>query len=192
MNFINRMFAALLSLALFGLALTCCNQSSPAAFQERDGIANPAARQALLEVSTAASSTVYPPGETLDLRLYENGEAEFDYYLPPNPNRVGEPFKPVRRHAKLSAEEVGRIKTLLAGPDLSSAKAEYLPTQGMIDSYTVKTITYNDAGRERRIVLRENDSHLLLDKKEGVYPESLIELLKLIQNINDSLRNRAT
>src|SRR5918911_3332038 len=187
MKHINRMIVPLLLVILFDLSLVSCSQSEVISKQENHATA-PASQKSLLEVSTEASNTVYPPGETLDLRLYETGEVEYDYYPPPNPSRVGEPFRAVRKRTKLSTEEVEHIQDILNKPDLSNAKAEYPPIKPILDSYIVKIVAYNDQGRERRIVLRENDSHLLLDKKEGVYPKSLIELLKLVQKINEDLR----
>ena len=186
----GRIIAALLPLVLIGLSLMGCASSNTASSKQEDKTVDPAGRKVLLEVSTEASKTVYPPGETLDLRLYETGEAEYDYYTPPNPSKVGEPFKAVRRQARLSTEEVERVRNILNEPTLSDSKAEYLPTKPILDSSVVKVVVYNNQGRERRIVLKENDSHLLLDRKGGVYPAPLIELLKLVQKINEDLRRK--
>lgn len=91
-------------------------------------------------------------GETLDLRLYETGEAEFDYYPPPDPGSVGQAFQAVRKRSKLGEGDVEHFLTLLNEPDLASAKPDYLPTKPILDSHLVKLVTYSYQGRERIIV----------------------------------------
>lgn len=176
--------ALVLSLSLL-LLVGCATGSNGAG-----GASDSNGRSVLLEVSTEASQTVYPPGRTLDLRLYESGEAEFDFYTRRDPMQPGAPFKAELRRVRLDAEEIERLRQLLADPRLSAARAEYGPTKPILDSWVVTVVDFNRGGQQQRITLKENDSHLLLDRKGGVYPEPLIELLRLVGKINLELRNK--
>lgn len=165
---------------LFIFASTSCqtNANANSAFKtSRDEV--------LLEVYTDLEGMVYPSGKVLDLKLYDSGRVEYDYYPPRQDNE--RPVSLQRRETSLEKESLESIKKLIIEPGLLEAKSEYPPTAPRFDASITVTVIFKTAGTERRIILRENDSDLYLGKKKGVYPSALVDLLLLVQNINDRL-----
>jgi hypothetical protein len=64
----------------------------------------------------------------------------------------------------------------------------YEPTVPILDARIEVTLLVIDGDTRKRIVLQENHSHLILEKKDGVYPPSLLKLLRFIQEKSRALR----
>lgn len=149
----------------------------------------PVKKGVILEVITEAGETSYPPGQVLDLKLYDNKEVEFDFYKPDTPDRIGIQFSSERKQSTISQEDFNEIKSLLNNSDLLNAKNYYAPSINIsVDSRIKKIITFKAVNQEKNIVLEERDSHLHLKEKLGKYPESLVMLLEKVENINRELR----
>jgi hypothetical protein len=140
--------------------------------------------EVLLEVYTESKHMVYPPGKVLNIKLYSSGKAEYDFYPPQD---AKEPFKLERREMLFDKEELETIKKLVGNPTLSTTKNEYSPTVPILDASITTTVIYRQNGKERKIVLNENHSNLILEKKEGIYPKVLLDLLLFVQNFNRNL-----
>lgn len=138
----------------------------------------------ILEVWTEAKYVVYPPGKILNLRVYDSGKAEFDYYPDQNEKK---PFFTERRQFLLERTEITEIIRSIEDTSVNTWKDIYEPTVPILDAAIETTINLKLNSLEKRIVLKENHSNLILDKKTGVYPESLLNLLKFIQKINRQL-----
>jgi hypothetical protein len=148
-------------------------------------------KKVILEVSTKAGETSYPQGQILDMRLYNDMEVEFDFYLPNTPERVGLKFTSEMKKGELTLEAFDQILSLLGKPDLLSASNYYKPSRSMsVDSSVKKIVNISYAGNEKQIVLEENDSHLHLKEKSIIYPESLLKLLELTEKTNKELRRQ--
>lgn len=145
-------------------------------------------RNLLLEVKTETSATVYPSGRTLDLRLYDNREVEFDFYLPNTPDRIGKPFESERRRSHITDKEFEDFLLLLNQTRHMGGKDFYAATQRVLDATIRKTITLDGDKSSRVIILEENDSHLHLREKGAIYPPPLLNLLELVENTNRRLR----
>ncbi len=176
----------LLSIVLLSWIINGCAFS----FQNKFGNQTlPIGKEVILEVKTNASRSVYPSGETLDIKLYNNKEVEFDFYPPNTPDRVGIPFSYEREKARLDEEDFKKITDLLGKQDLVRANSSYQPNNyRSVDATVKKIIVFKIGSEEKTIVLEENDSHLHLEEKSNVYPTSLIQLLNVITGINKKLR----
>ncbi len=141
--------------------------------------------ETLLEVHTQTSGMVYPQGTILEIKLYSTGEAEMDYYLTPSnyvPTNDRTPTKTQRKNVLLEANDFQTLKNLTETVDFMKAKSQYPPSfSGLSDVSTTTTIISKYKNELKKIVLEETDSSLHLEKKKGVYPESLINLLDLIK-----------
>lgn len=144
----------------------------------------------LLEITTEASETVYPPGKTLDFRLFSNREIEFDFYPPNTPDRIGMRFTSEKKSAKLSQEDFDKIIPLLNKSDLIGAKNYYPPSKRGLDATVKKTIRLKFVSKEKTVILEENDSHLHLKEKLDLYPASLVKLLEIVEEVNKKLRRQ--
>ncbi len=154
----------------------------------------------ILQVWTDVSSTSYPYGKYLSIRLYQNGTAEFDFFAPKKPDEIITRLKLERKEAKLPQEDFDKLISLLSKSDLLSAKESYEPRRlspMSIDSSVKKSITFKIEGGNKTILLKEDDDHLYLDDppsyitaKQNPYPPSLIELLKSVERINKKLREQ--
>jgi hypothetical protein len=143
-------------------------------------------KEILLEVQTESAGMVYPLGTILEIKLYSTGEAEMDYYLT-TANRIPNthvPTKALRKKVMLDKSDFQELKTLIEKTDFVKAKSQYSPESTILsDASTSTTINSRYKNDLKKIVLQESDSHLHLEKKKGLYPESLIDLLKLITKI---------
>lgn len=148
-------------------------------------------KEVILTVTTNASESSFPRGEILDIRLYSNNEVEFDFYLPHTPERVFMKFSSEKKKGKLNEEDFDKIKSLLIEPDLVNAQTYYAPLRkSSIDSFVKKTVIFKVNNQEKIIVLEERDSHLNLEEKLNIYPESLIKLLEEVEDVNKKLRQQ--
>lgn len=172
---------------LFFLFVACsCSSLSNQGLEESNRIIN---KSLLLEVLSETSETVYPKGKILELRLYNDKNVEFDYYPPNTPDRIGLPFIPERKTAKLFQEDFDEIKSLLCDSALLNSANVYPPKiKRVLDATIKKSLTLNCGNQEKAILLEENDSHLHFEEKVGVYPTSLIKLLAISEKINKKLR----
>lgn len=141
----------------------------------------------LLEMITDASDSVYPPGKSLDLRVYESGKTEFDNYSPDELHKV-EPATPQLKQTTINSEQLSAIRAVLNKLNSGNPKSTYPPTERIFDARIVTTITYKSNEGMKTIILQENDSHLHLEKKKHIYPQPLIELLNLSYKIGASVR----
>lgn len=177
-KFLLGMFFALIS-------FISCNSYST---QLKTIFINPNDRVLLLEIFNETSETVYPRGRTLELMLYNNSDLEFDYYSPNTPERVGIPFTTERKIGKCSQKDFENLVFYLEQEDLSTSKEIYLPTKRSMDSSIKKLIKFKYENKEKTIIIEENDNHIHLNEKKGVFPSSLIKLLELSERINKELR----
>lgn len=142
----------------------------------------------LLEIYTNASDSIYPPGRTLDLQVFDDGRAVFDdYSLTDATKQNGE--QPRRMETRIKDEDLRLIRRLVAELEIESPKSSYTPTQSKsIDERVSVAVTYLVHGGMRTIDIVENDSYLHLDDPTIGYPKSLVALLKLNYEIGGSLR----
>lgn len=171
------------------LILLCfsCTFNSQANNLEND--ASQESRKAILKVSTMAGDTSYPHGQILNMKLYDNMDVEFDFYFPYSPERVGKKFTTELKKGKISLENYNQIISILNQPDIRLSDNYYAPGKIMsVDSSVKKTVIILSENNEKKIVLEENDSHLHLKNKSGIYPASLIKLLELVERLNLELR----
>lgn len=138
----------------------------------------------ILEIRTEGKYVVYPHGEFLNMRLFDSGRMEYDYFPPQG---AEQPFSLERRETTLPKDEFERIKGYLVDPTLRAAKPEYEPTVPILDAAIETSILFISQGSAKKIVLKENHSNLILEKKGGIYPKALLELLLLVQEINRRL-----
>jgi len=146
-------------------------------------------KRLLIEVVNNASDLVYPPGKTLTLRVFNNAEAEFDFYPQYGPDRVGVPFHSELRTTKITQEQLSKFSSLIEQLDSESTRTSYPPTQRPLDSNIEVTLTYQSARSNKVITLKENDSHLHLDQSD-IYPSALVKLLVLVDEIYYENRKR--
>jgi len=135
----------------------------------------------ILEIYTESKYDVYPPGKVLNLKLYDSGRAEYDYY-PSQEKRVEYYLK--RKEVILSKDDFNNLKQVLADKSLAYAKAEYPPSVPILDASIRTTVIFKPDGQTKTTVLNENHSNLILEKKGGKYPRGLLDLLIFVQNLN--------
>ncbi|MCV4615129.1 hypothetical protein OFM04_35055, partial [Escherichia coli] len=63
----------------------------------------------------------------------------------------------------------------------------YEPTVRILDAAIETRIIIKRNAEEKTILLQENHSNLILEKKAGIYPEQLLDLLRFIQEVNFQL-----
>ena len=143
-----------------------------------------ASEEVLLEVSTEMKGMVYPNGKVLNIKLYSSGRAEYDFYPPRNANS---PTKLERKASFLEMKDLEEIKSLITNLSSAPAKSEYLPISPRLDAAITTTVIYRTKNEETKIVLTENDSDLLLEKKENFYPKPLLDLLYFVQRFHKKL-----
>jgi hypothetical protein len=146
-------------------------------------------KKMLLEVMNEATETIYPPGKTLTLRVFNNAEVEFDYYLPYTPERVGIPFSSEIRKTTITKEQLATIESLLKEIYSENPKTRYTPTQPMLDSHITVTLKYESKTGLKQIVMEENDSRLHLEKTNA-YSPALTKLMSLVYEIYFDNRKR--
>ena len=127
-------------------------------------------------------------------------EAEFDFYPPNTPERVGMEFKAERRKAKLTAADFEKFIELINQPDLLDAKKTYSPRRispMSVDSEVKKIVTLRRGTQEKEIILEEGECRLYLDgapsyvvAKSELYPVSLVKLLKFVDSVNIDMRKQ--
>jgi hypothetical protein len=180
-NYYSRFFLLILSSIAFLNTNSCQNIKSPS---NNSGLVNQS-DDIVLEVYTESKYNVYPPGKVLNLRIYVSGKVEYDYYLS---QEARKPFTLFRKEVQLSVDELAKVKELLNDSTLMKAKEMYSPTVLILDaSITVFVTCKIGSDNEKKIVLNENHSNLILEKKEGVYPKGLLNLLLFVQNTNTRL-----
>ncbi|MBA2335314.1 MAG: hypothetical protein H0V90_10305 [Blastocatellia bacterium] len=146
----------------------------------------PAGRQEdglILEMYTESKYSVYPPGKILNIKVYESGQAEYDHY--PARQTKGK-FDIKRTGFSLTDVELEKIRSLTT-KTLKTSGDSYGPTVPILDAAIETTLVLSMSGNQRKILLTENHSNLILEKKKGIYPESLLDLLLFIQKKNDEL-----
>lgn len=146
-------------------------------------------KELLFEVLTDASMSVYPPGKTLTLRAFSNGDVEFDFYFPHTPDRPGYPFRSEIKNGNITGEQLETFKSLLKEIDSESSNTEYKPTRLMMDAWVIVTLKYRSKTDMKQIILKENDSHLHLEQT-GKYPPALTKLLSLAKEISWAQRRK--
>jgi hypothetical protein len=137
-----------------------------------------------LVVYTEAKYSVYPPGRRLNLAVFSSGAAEYDYYPKQN---SGNAIEFERRKITLEDNDFNQIKEIVAQLSETEIKDHYSPTLRMMDAFVSVSVTLFHDGREKNVILEENDSDLALDKKKGVYPDPLLKLLTLVSRIDRGL-----
>lgn len=138
----------------------------------------------ILEVWTESKYTVYPPGKILNLRFDGTDVAEFDYY--PNQDTKST-FFTERRRFQLETGERERIVKAVEPDSVRGWKDVYEPTVRILDAAIETRIIIKRNAEEKTILLQENHSNLILEKKAGIYPEQLLDLLRFIQEVNFQL-----
>jgi hypothetical protein len=134
----------------------------------------------VLEISTRGTGMVYPPGEVLDFRLYENGRLEYDDYPKQDPPRATMANVVIRRKAAtLSPSDVKGLIGLAEQPDFLSAKEEYpyMP-RVLTDAWWTRTIKFTHQGREKKIVTVNLEEMLFAAERKSDYPASMVKLLE--------------
>lgn len=182
----NKLIGLTITVAL-AVGLIGCSAQSLATSTNVDNLINDTNKETLLEVSTQSEGMVYPLGTILEIKLYSTGEAEMDYYLTsltvPTLNEHI-PTKTLRKNVVINKSDFQQLKALIEMADFVKASSQYLPTFPYpSDVSTTTTIIFKYKEESKKIVLKESDNNLYLEKKKGVYPDSLINLLKLITKL---------
>ena len=140
--------------------------------------------EVILEVVTESKYMVYPPGSVINIRLFSSGRAEYDYY----PEQTsGEPIKLERREVELDKNELDRVKTLISELGETVLKSEYSPTVPILDASIVTKVIFSKKKETEIVVLKENHSNLILEKKKGIYPQPLLNLLLFVQDFDQKV-----
>jgi len=142
----------------------------------------------ILEVVSETSETVYPRGKILVLRLYDNSVAQFDFYPPNTPDRVGMPFESSLNRRSISQDKLASIVAYMDSLNFSQLRDVYEPTLRPSDAFIKETINLQSGSKTKKIVLEENDSHLHLDQKSESYGAALVILLRFVEKLNLELR----
>lgn len=138
-----------------------------------DGLAG----DAVLTICTHERGMAPRPQPRLFLRVFPDGRA--DYERSP---RASEDFRElVREEIRVTPAELNEIKCLGREPDLQTADSQYKAVHRGIDSSRQTTVTFRDAGREKRVVL----NNYWPDRDDNVfhYPSSLNALMNRAQMI---------
>src|SRR6266404_374474 len=106
------------------LILNCCSTYS----QSANSNAVPKDGMPIIEVVTNANDSVYPPGQTLELRIYDSGLVEFDFF-PLQAEQLGKPYKAELKKSKISDEDLQQLIKLLKEVEVENVKNRYEPTQ---------------------------------------------------------------
>jgi hypothetical protein len=178
----NKLFSATIIInLLFTFSLIGYSKQSVTSNNYKEST-EPESKELLLEIYTKYEGMMHPKGTLLEIRLYSTGDAEFDYFLP---SQMGgdKPNETTRKDVRLEQETVQQIKTLIEAPDFISANGFYPPSIPLSDASTTTTITFKRQQQEKKIVLEETDTILHLNKKDKVYPKSVITLLRVIENL---------
>ena len=145
----------------------------------------------MLEVYEKSEGVVHPKGTLLLIRLYSNGEAEFENFLPsqflPSQEHIDSASEGIR--VRLEKEVIQQIKSLIESSEFINAKTFYPPT--IFPSDVITTVTIKHQKSEKQIVLKEKDTHLHLEKKDKEYPKSLMTLLRLIYELRSKYDNKS-
>lgn len=179
---IYRKVLLLISLAL--VSFVACDRS--ANISNFSISANQQEDEVILEMFTESKYSVYPPGRILNLRVYKSGKAEYDLYPPVQ--KEGQ-FRVERTKLTLTSDELAKIKALIA-ETMDTAKESYGPSVPILDAAIETTLKLRINGNQKVIVLTENHSNLVLEKKKNVYPDSLLNLLFFIQQKTNELSGR--
>lgn len=164
---------------VLGLSLTISCKNASRTEDLKPGIV-------LLEVTTEGSSTVYPPGKTLDIRVYETGLVEFDFYPLPGPDVE---FFVEKKAAYIEQPKVAELKRLLSNLAYDAPKEQYGPTKRLVVDATVTVHLTFESGLGRKVIIfKENDSVLHLDRNSEVYPDSLTALFKFVYALGAEVR----
>jgi len=172
---------------------TCCDKNSVTkSIEHTNGkskeinIDNLLEKKVLLEVSTKLAGMVKPSGELLDIRLYSTGEVDYEEYLSVIDDNGFN--KKSKKSLKITEDDFQELKKMLEMSDLINAKTNYLPTISPSDVSTTTTIIFNCKGQQKKIVAKETDTTLNLERKKNAYPESLINLLKIIARLRSDFK----
>jgi len=138
----------------------------------------------LLEVSDYAGGMYQYVGDQLLLRVYADGRAEYDVLNQESPC-LGCPMKPTRKEAELTPEELGAVVSLSRRPDLWAAKGEYAAFISRTDTYNIMSVSLNDEGRGKKIVV--HNVAATHPQAKAHYPPSLIELIATVWQIKRRL-----
>jgi hypothetical protein len=141
----------------------------------------------ILEVTTESKNMVYPPGTVTNIKLFSSGLAEYDHYPKPDTNVS---FKVERRKVQLEEGEFEKAKNLLANLGNTTLKAEYEPTVRIFDASIVTKVKYAKSNGFEFILLKENHSNLILEKKKGIYPEPLLDLMLFVKEFDQRVLER--
>ncbi len=144
-------------------------------------------KEVLLEVYEKSEGMVRPKGTLLLIRLYSTGEAEFENFSPPFQEDIDSETNATK--VRLEKEVVQQINRLIESSDFINAKTFYPPTIFFSDVITTVTIKHQNS--ERQIVLKEKDTSLHLEKKDKVYPKSVMTLLRLIYDLRSKYDNKS-
>lgn len=177
-RFASMLVVSIAVIPLVGLTSGCDNARSITASPSAE---RPLQDGLILEMYTKSEYSVYPPGKVLNMKIYESGQAEYDHY--PSESQKGE-FELKRTAFALSVDELEMIRRLV-DETLRSSRESYGPTVPIVDASIQTTLNLERGGRQKKIILNENHSNLILEKKKGVYPESLLNLLTFIQKKTD-------
>ncbi|MEP6849078.1 MAG: hypothetical protein ABI999_09495 [Acidobacteriota bacterium] len=136
----------------------------------------------LLEVVSESEGPVYPPGKTLTLRLYSDAAIEFDFFPQYGPDLAGVPFRTELKRSAITGEQFDAFLTIFDKMRFDEPKTMYTPTRRILDSKIRVTVNYLSDNAMKKIIIEENDSHVHLESS-GVYPDSLVQLLKLVDAV---------
>jgi hypothetical protein len=170
--------------ALCYQAVGCQGRTVQQMTSDQDKRGNP-----ILAIYTDAKYSVYPPGRRLNLIVFSSGAAEYDYYPKQD---SGKAFEFERRKITLENNDFNRIKELVGQLSETDIKDHYSPALRMMDAFISVSVSLSDGPKKKNVVLEENHSDLALDKKKGVYPDPLWELLMLVSTIDRDALSPAT
>ena len=134
----------------------------------------------LFEVINNGSTTNYPPGETLVLRVSGNGQTEYDSFPSLNSSVRPFPFQVERKSANIDLAQVDEFRSLLEEIDSDKVSFYGPQTSRSVDSYVTVTLNYTLEGGPRQVRMEENDTHIHLN---SLASPSLRKFMSLIYEI---------
>ncbi len=164
---------------LFFVTLICCF-ATVGCGQKSELSTTAIPEKVLFEIHSVGKFTSYPDVKVLKLRVFNSGKAEYDHFPP-----QGQEFYLQRRSLQLSEEDLNYVKHILENRSWEQVKPIYEPTERMLDAAVEVTLDINLSTGLRQIILKENHSNLVLDKKMNVYPSELLKLLKFAELIDE-------
>jgi hypothetical protein len=142
----------------------------------------------VLEVISTGKGSTYPKeGPLLHMRLFENGDFEYDDfpdYDPPEHTSFNVSVE--RRHGTLSAAAVQELIELAENVDFLNSKNEFPSFQEHVDDTWVTTIHYRRGGVEKTITATNFWDSQYNKELEENYPDSMVKILVRVEQLKAS------